>query len=48
MEIGGSKYESITIVGADNEVLAVISDKEKNTTEIIEKNGVRVLLNEKG
>ena len=42
MVIGGKKYSEIVIIGEDNEVLAVISDDE-----IIEKDGVAVVFNEK-
>ena len=42
MIIAGKEYSAIAISGKDNEVLAVVSD-----TEIVEKDGVHVIIAEK-
>lgn len=41
MIINNKEYESITIVGPDNEVLAIVSD-----TDIVGRNGYNILLEE--
>ena len=41
MVINNKEYESITIVGTDNEVLAIVSD-----TDIVSRNGYNILLEE--